>query len=114
RDDQVLEHGESDAVLEAIAGVRLGPSELLRTLTGCAMPGRWTTAWAIGEWRVAVGEHGAKRYLHRESPSAPWHIATLPYPRQGVCEAQSIAADRRRPPRRVPRAAHRVSIDRAP
>ena len=83
RDEQVLEHGESDAVLEAIAGVRLGPSELLQTLTSCAMPGRSTTAFAIGEWRVAVGAHGAKRYLHRDSPSAPWHVATLLYPGEG-------------------------------
>ena len=83
RDDQVLEHGQSDAVLEAIAGVRLGPSELLRTLTGCAEPGQWSTAFAVGEWRVAVADHGAKRYLHRDSPSAPWRVAALLYPGEG-------------------------------
>jgi hypothetical protein len=84
RDDRVLEHGPADAVLEAIAGVRLGPSELLQTLTGCAMPGRWTSALALGDnWRTAAGEHGARLYLHRDSPSAPWRVATLLYPGEG-------------------------------
>jgi len=78
RDDRALEHGRSDAVLEAIAGVRIGPSELLRTLTGCAMPDRLTNPLAFGDtWRTGAGEGGGKVYLHRESPSAPWTVATV-------------------------------------
>jgi hypothetical protein len=84
RDERVLEHGDPAAVLEAIAGVPLEPSELLQTLTGCVQPGRWTDARAIGDdWRVATGERGAKLYLHRESPSAPWRVVTLFHPGDG-------------------------------
>ena len=85
RDDRVLPHEQSDAVLEAIAGIRLKPTELFETLIGCAAPGKWTAGFAAGEnWRVAVGEHGAKLYLHRESRTAPWRVATLLYPGEGL------------------------------
>jgi hypothetical protein len=85
RDERVLEHGDAAAVLEAVAGVPLEPSELLQTLTGCAAPGRWTGANAVGDnWRVGSGEHGAKLYLQRESASAGWRVVTLFYPGEGL------------------------------
>src|SRR5439155_5584581 len=39
RDDRVLEHGRSEAVLEAVAGVPLDAAELREALTGCAPMG---------------------------------------------------------------------------
>ena len=111
RDNAVLRRGRSDDVLEAIAGVRLGPSELLRTLTGCAEPGRWSGGVAAGEhWRIASGEHGGKMYFHRDSASAPWHIATLLYP--GAELQWSWRADYNDFRQGLPSSIHLVSADR--
>ena len=110
RDNEVLEHGRSDEVLEAIAGVRLGPSELLQTLTGCADPGPWTGGVAAGaDWRVALGDRGAKLYFHRDSANAPWHIATLLYP--GAASQWSWRADYSDFRQGLPYAIHLVSAD---
>lgn len=85
RDNRVLQHGRPDEVLEAIAGIRLGPTPLLRTLTGCAVPERMGNPLAIGDnWRTVAGDGGSKAYLHRESPSAPWHVAAVLHPGQGL------------------------------
>jgi hypothetical protein len=110
RDERVLEHGDAAAVLEAIAGVPLEPSELLQTLTACAMPGRWTAGNAIGEnWRVGLGEHGAKLYLHRDSQSAPWRVVTLFYPGEGL--SWSWRADYGDVRQGLPMSIHLVSAD---
>jgi hypothetical protein len=110
RDDRVLEHGPSGAVLEAIAGVRLEPSELLPTLTACPVSARWTDARAIGDnWRVAAGEHGTKLYLRRDSASAPWRVATVLY--AGDNTSASWRADYDDARQGLPVAIHLVSSD---
>jgi hypothetical protein len=85
RDARVVEHGRPAELLEAVAGVPLTPSEMLGTLTGCHVPGRLGSPQAIGDlWRTAAGGGGAKMYLHRDSPSAPWHIVSVFFPGEGL------------------------------
>ena len=77
RDGRVVEHGRPADVMAAVAGVPLGATDMLRTLTGCAVPDRLDNPLAIGDkWRTAAGPGGAKIYLHRESPTAPWRLVT--------------------------------------
>ena len=110
RDERVLEHGEPAAVLEAIAGIPLESSEVLQTLTGCVMPGRWTAGRAIGDsWRVAEGEHGAKLYVHRDSTSAPWRVVTFLHPGTGT--AWSWRADYDDFRQGLPTSVHLTSAD---
>ena len=74
RDDRVLEHGKPEDVLEAIAGVPLGPIELRTTLTGCAQAPDTSDARAIGDdWRI-VRAGPAEIYLHRDPHAAMWRI----------------------------------------
>jgi len=85
RDERVVPHADSAEVLQAIAGVKLSPSELLQTLTGCASPVNWGNPQAIGEqWRTASGTGGSKLYLRRDSPGAPWHVAAILFPGTGL------------------------------
>lgn len=85
RDERVVPHADSAEVLEAIAGVKLSPSELLQTLTGCVSPVNWGNPQAIGEqWRIASGTGGSKLYLRRDAPGAPWHVATILFPGTGL------------------------------
>ena len=52
RDRRVVEHGQPAEVMAAVAGVPLGANDMLRTLTGCAMPDRLDSPLAIGDnWR---------------------------------------------------------------
>jgi hypothetical protein len=75
RDNRVLEHGESDKVLEAVAGVPLDASGLRTALTGCAIAPDAERAQQFGaDWRV-VPDGPDQLYLHRESPSA-WRIVS--------------------------------------
>jgi hypothetical protein len=84
RDDRVVEHGRPAELLEAVAGVPLAAGDLLRTMTGCAMPEPLASPQAIGEnWRTVAGGGGAKIYLHRETASAPWRLVTVFNPGQG-------------------------------
>jgi hypothetical protein len=77
RDGRVVEHGPPAEVMAAVAGVPLGANDMLRTLTGCAMPDRLDSPLAIGDnWRTSAGPGGAKIYLHRDSPTAPWRLVT--------------------------------------
>jgi hypothetical protein len=72
RDGRVLEHGRSDAVLEAIAAVPLDPATLRMVLTGCASAADPTRARQIGDdWRV-VPDGPREVYLHRDARGAPW------------------------------------------
>src|SRR6516162_1020850 len=74
RDDRVLQHGRPDAVLEAVAGVPLDPTELRATLTGCAQAPDVDGARVTGDdWRV-VRDGSAELYLRRASRGAPWRI----------------------------------------
>jgi hypothetical protein len=85
RDERVVRHADSAEVLEAIAGVKLSPSELFQTLTGCAAPVNWGNPQAIGEqWRIASGTGGSKLYLRRDAPGAPWHVAAILFPGTGL------------------------------
>ena len=91
RDARVVEHGRPAELLEAVAGVPLSPSEMLRTLTGCLVPDRLDSPQAIGDlWRTAAGG-GAKIYLHRDSGSAPWRIVSVFFP--GEAPQSSWRAD---------------------
>lgn len=79
RDARVLEHGHPGAVLEAVAGVPLGASDLRLTLTGCALAS--ATSATAGrqhgtQWRVAIAE-GGESFLHRASPSEPWRVVAV-------------------------------------
>ena len=85
RDGRVVEHGQPADLLAAIAGVSLGPSDLARTVTGCAHPDPLGSPLAIGDtWRTASGSGGAKMYLHRDGPGAPWRIVSVLYPGEGL------------------------------
>ena len=85
RDNRVVEHGRPAELLEAVAGVPLASNDLLRTMTGCAMPERLGSPQALGEnWRTSAGEGGAKIYLHRESSAAPWRLVAVFHPGQGT------------------------------
>jgi len=80
RDQRVLAHGRPDEVIEAVAGVPLGPSDLRATLTGCptgALP-EVAEARALGvNWRV-VGTAPAQ-YLRREG-SGSWRLVSVVHP----------------------------------
>ncbi|HEY7287907.1 MAG TPA: hypothetical protein VH497_20805 [Vicinamibacterales bacterium] len=85
RDDRVVEHADAAEVLEAIAGVRLGPSDLLQALTGCASPVNWGNPQAIGDqWRTAAGTGGSKIYLKRDTTSGPWRVVAILFPGPGL------------------------------
>jgi hypothetical protein len=84
RDGRVVEHGQPADLLESIAGVPLGPSDLAKTLTGCAYPDGLVNPLAIGgNWRTSAGEGGAKMYLHRDAQGASWRIVSVLYPGAG-------------------------------
>jgi hypothetical protein len=110
REDRVIEHGRSDAVLEAIAGVRIGPAGLFEALTGCVVP-RWRYAERVGDtWRIGTTEDGVKLYLHRDSTSTPWQAAAMLSP--GIGQAWSWRADYRDIHGGLPRSVSLVSADR--
>jgi hypothetical protein len=76
RDRRVLEHGRSDAVLEAVTGVPLRPSELRTVLTGCADGSVFTEARQIGDgWLVIRGAE--ELYLRRARPTDPWRLVAV-------------------------------------
>jgi hypothetical protein len=83
RDGRVLEHGQPDAVLEAVAAVPLDPVALRESLIGCATFSESAMARAVGDdWRV-VAEAGRDVYFHRESSSAPWRLVAVAHRRPG-------------------------------
>ena len=85
RDNRVVEHGRPAELLEAVAGVPLAAADLLPTMTGCAAPEPLGSPLALGDnWRTASGGGGARIYLHRDTPSAPWRLVTVFNSGQGV------------------------------
>ena len=66
RDNRVLRDAPPAAIVEALAGVALGPDELRRALTGCgfgtASP---TGARAYGDWIAVEAQDGSTHYLRR-------------------------------------------------
>ena len=119
RENRILEHGRTDEILEAVAGIPLDAADLRTTLVGCprgstsAGPGSGggtvsSTSRRIGDdWRVL--DHGpSELYFHRESRQAPWRLVA------------SVRRDPGRPAWRVeyrkfennlPQAIHMISID---
>ena len=79
RDERVLT-GEAPAdILEALAGLSLGPDDLRRVLAGCPREGALSNARRIGgEWVVADEADGATVYLRRQ-PNG-WRLAALEHP----------------------------------
>ena len=75
RDERVLEHGKSEDVLDAVAGVRLSAAELHGVLAGCTAAdivrpdGR-----ALGaDWRVFA----QSLYVHRAGATQPWQLVAV-------------------------------------
>jgi hypothetical protein len=77
RDRRVLEHGRPDQVLEAVAGVPLGPADLRSTLTGCdGTNAEASKARAFGDsWRLVPGAR--ELYLHRQRSGEPWRLVSI-------------------------------------
>jgi hypothetical protein len=76
RERRVLENGPASAVLEAIAGVPLGPAVLRRALTGCAEDAARTTGEQLGDrWRRIPGSE--ELYVYRERPADPWRLVAV-------------------------------------
>lgn len=119
RENRILEHGRTDEILEAVAGIPLDAADLRTTLAGCprestsAGPGSGAgtvsgTSRQIGDdWRV-LNEGPTEMYFHRESRQAPWRLVA------------SVRRDPGRPAWRVeyrkfennlPQAIHMISID---
>jgi hypothetical protein len=88
RDRRVLEHGRPADVLEAVAGVALGPGQLLATLTGCAQASAAAGGRTLGpDWRKISGPPDL--YLHRERPAAPWRLVLVVHRDAGRGEWQA-------------------------
>jgi len=68
RENRVLEHGPSDRVLEAVAGVPMDAAALRLTLAGCASAGADAShGRQLGtDWRV-IPDGAADLYLHRQN-----------------------------------------------
>lgn len=87
RDRRVLEHGQPSAVLEAIAGVPVGPQELRAALTGCAAHRVGAAGEQVGEqWRVIRGEETL--YLYREHATDPWRLVAAVHGNGGGWRAE--------------------------
>ena len=75
RDQRVLEHGQSAAVLEAVAGVPLDAAGLRRALVGCPSlnvdAARAREAGA--DWRIAT-DGSTEIYFRRDRPAARWRL----------------------------------------
>jgi hypothetical protein len=76
RDRRVLEHGRPSDVLEAVAGVPLGPPDLRRTLTGCAAAVDLGAARRLDDrWCVIPGAD--QLYFHRDRTADPWRLVAV-------------------------------------
>jgi outer membrane lipoprotein-sorting protein len=65
RDNRVLQNAPPAAIVEALAGVALGPGDLRAAITGCGFgPDAPTGAKAFGDWLALEGRNGA-HYLRR-------------------------------------------------
>jgi hypothetical protein len=88
-DDRVLEHGQPDQVLDAVAGVPLDAADLFAALTGCAPAFPQASARDLGDdWRVvrlAASGVGYNLFLHRDRPALPWRLVATT--REGTTDA---------------------------
>ena len=94
RADRVLTRARPDRVLEALTGLRIGPRELMQTLTGCVARDPQATALAAGDdWRVVrnpdVSEdhETAEIFIHRLKASAPWRLIAVIHAEQAAGES---------------------------
>jgi hypothetical protein len=83
RDRRALEHGHPADVLEAVAGVPLGPSDLRATLTGCVSGDRRGASATAPDprWRVFPGDD--ELYVHRGGATEPWRLVAVVHQRAG-------------------------------
>jgi len=73
RDQRVLQHGRSAAVLEAVAGIPLDPIDLRATLTGCSLAAPENGRRFGDDWRaVSVGSTDV--YLRRYPRESKWQL----------------------------------------
>jgi hypothetical protein len=76
RDDRVVRGEAPEAIVEALAGVRVDPASLRSALTGCALDDvEPRTGRAIGDrWlRIETGD-GRSVFLEREAAGAGWRV----------------------------------------
>jgi hypothetical protein len=113
RDNRVLEHGQSDKVLEAVAGVPLDAAGLRTALTGCATAPDTERAQQFGaDWRVVV-DGPDQLYLHRESTGG-WRIVATVHHAPGAGSGQTSGdwrAEYRDHQNGLPRSVRFVSSD---
>ena len=65
RDNRVLQNAPPAAIVEALAGVALGPGELRSAISGCGFgTGNPTDGKAFGDWLAIEGQEGT-HYLRR-------------------------------------------------
>ena len=108
RDGRVIEHGRPDAILEALTGISLSPSDLRSTLTGCAEAPGVAAARQVGdEWRVIPGPREV--YLRRERPADPWRVLAVVRRQPASAEWRAEFRDFRDD---LPRTIHLASADR--
>jgi outer membrane lipoprotein-sorting protein len=75
REDRVLEHGRSAAVLDAATGVPLSAADLRLMLAGCAAEPARPEGRALGaDWRVIQENGNDALYLHRAAAAQPWQL----------------------------------------
>jgi hypothetical protein len=108
RDDRVLEHGKSDQVLEAVAGVPIGAADLRLALVGCP-PLEIDAGGAKqfgAEWRLVAGD-GEDVWLRRDRAGGRWRVVSI------VKRDPDWRAEYREfTPNGLPRSVHFVSGDR--
>ena len=79
RDERVLTGAAPADILEALAGLSLGPDELRRVLAGCPEGAALSGARRVGdEWVIAEEPGGGTVYIRREENA--WRLAALRRP----------------------------------
>ena len=78
RDERVLQHGKSEDVLDAVAGVPLSAGDLHTVLTGCGPAVTQPDGRELGaDWRLITDVSGDAFYLHRAGAGQPWQLAAF-------------------------------------
>jgi hypothetical protein len=92
RDRRALEHGRPADVLDAVAGVPLGPAELRTALTGCAPRRSGNGARRFGDrWLILPGD--VDLYLHRDLPAGLWQLVAVTHRHTGSVGAWHVEYD---------------------
>jgi len=79
RDDRFVPHAAPEELLEAVAGVRFTPANLMEIVDGCAAPPlSIVSARSIGErWRVIATAGERAFYVERSDPKSPWRLSAM-------------------------------------